>query len=308
MVDGWPNILLRFAIYADLMVLFGVPLFAARVVGAREQPPWLAWRYMALSAASAGLGVVLSVVGLMVMAKQMVGAADVSEVTRHVLEMVVTRTDAGISWVVRIAALAVCLVAVPVFRKRPVVLFAVVSGAGAVALGALGWTGHGAMDEGARGAVHLTSDVLHLLAAGAWVGALVGFVLLSLGARGNMAQSLETLRRSAAAFASTGTVIVAVLFVTGVANYVLIAGASWEPLFTTVYGRLLAAKLAVIVLMLGLAAANRYVFGPRLDRVTAASGRPTAVRALRRSLATEATLGFVVLALVAWLGVLSPQP
>jgi copper resistance protein D len=308
MAEGWPNIALRFAIYADLMVLFGVPLFGIQVLGTREQPAWLAGRYMAISTTAAGFATILSALGLMVMAAQMVGAADISEVTRHVLEMILTRTDAGISWAIRIAALAVCMVALPVLRKRPAALFAVVSGASAVALASLAWTGHGAMDEGARGAVHLASDVLHLLAGGAWVGALVGFVLLSLGAQGNTVQSVTTLGRAAAGFASTGTVIVAVLFVSGVVNYVLIAGASWQPLFTTVYGRLLAAKLAVIVLMLGLAAVNRYVLSPRLERATATSDHTHAARALRRSLATEAAFGFVVLALVAWLGVLSPQP
>jgi copper resistance protein D len=308
MADGWPDIALRFAIYADLMVLFGVPLFAIQVVGACEQGARFARRYVTLAASAAWVGAVLSVLGLMVMASQMVGATDVSEVTRHVLEMVVTRTDAGISWAVRIGALVVCAAAVPILRERPAVLCAVLSGAGAVALATLAWTGHGAMDDGARGAVHLTSDVLHLLAAGAWVGALIGFVLLSLGPQGNTAQSVATLGRMAAGFASTGSVIVAVLFVSGVTNYVLIAGASWRPLFMTVYGRLLTAKLAVFVLMLGLAAANRYLFSPRLALATGEPHRADAVRGLRRSMAIEAALGLLVLVLVAWLGVLSPQP
>jgi putative copper export protein len=42
--------------------------------------------------------------------------------------------------------------------------------ASAVALATLAWTGHGAMDEGAKGWAHLLADILHLLAAGAWSG------------------------------------------------------------------------------------------------------------------------------------------
>lgn len=193
-------------------------------------------------------------------------------------------------------------------RQTPALLLGVLSGAGAVALATLAWVGHGAMDEGPRGAVHLAADVLHLLAAGAWVGALVGFVSLSWGAHARSGQSVATLERSAAGFARTGILIVAALFVSGAMNYLLVEGASWQPLLTTLYGQLLAAKLAVILLMLGLAAANRTRFGPRLARASGAADRSSAVRPLRRSLATEAVFGFVVLALVAWLGVLSPQP
>lgn len=307
MPDAWSNIALRFATYADLMVLFGVPLFAIQVVGLRERAGWLSRRYARQAAAAAGVGAGLAVLGLLVMARQMVGAEDLSDVTRHVLGMVLTRTDAGISWAVRIAALGICIAAPAFVRKSSGLLLAVLSGAGAVALATLAWVGHGAMDDGLRGAVHLAADVLHLLAAGAWVGALVGFVSLSWGAQARTEQSVATLERSAAGFARTGVLIVAALFVSGAVNYLLVAGASWQPLFTTLYGHLLAAKLAVIVLMLGLAAANRSRFGPRLARATGA-GRRSAVRTLRRSLATEAACGFVVLALVAWLGVLSPQP
>lgn len=308
MLDAWSNIALRFATYADLMVLFGVPLFAIQVVGPRERAGWLERRYARLAAAAAGLGAVLAWLGLMVMARQMVGAEDFAGVTRHVLGMILTRTDAGVSWAVRIAALAVCIAAAVAVRKSPNLRLGVFWGAGAVALATLAWVGHGAMDDGLRGAVHLSADVLHLLAAGAWVGALVGFVVLSRGTHASDVQAVATLERSAAGFARMGVLIVAALFVSGAINYVLVAGASWRPLFTTLYGELLAAKLAVILLMLGLAAANRYRFGPRLTGANGAADRATAVRALRRSLATEAAFGFVVLALVAWLGVLSPQP
>lgn len=308
MPDAWSNIALRFATYADLMVLFGLPLFALQAVGPRERAGWVARRYATLAAAAAGLGAGLAVLGLMVMAEQMAGAEELSDVTRHVLAMVLTRTDAGLSWAVRIAALGACIAAPVVVRRSPGLLFGVLSVAGAVALATLAWVGHGAMHEGLCGALHLATDVLHLLAAGAWVGALVGFVVLSWGTHARDAQSVAMLEGAASGFARIGVLMVAALFVSGIVNYLLVAGASWQPLFTTLYGELLAAKLAVIALMLGLAAANRYLFSPSLARASAAPDRSSAVRALRRSLAAEASLGFVVLALVAWLGVLSPQP
>ena len=54
----------------------------------------------------------------------------------------------------------------------------VVTIAAGLALSALAWTGHGAAGEGAIGWAHLLADILHLIAAGAWVGALIGLMLL----------------------------------------------------------------------------------------------------------------------------------
>src|SRR6185437_10963689 len=42
----------------------------------------------------------------------------------------------------------------------------------AVLLASLAWVGHAGGTPGTDGEIHLTSDVLHLLAAGAWVGGL----------------------------------------------------------------------------------------------------------------------------------------
>ncbi|KAK0338878.1 hypothetical protein LTR94_036782, partial [Friedmanniomyces endolithicus] len=50
--------------------------------------------------------------------------------------------------------------------------------AAAAALATLAWNGHGAASEGSTGWLHLTADILHLLAAGLWVGALFGLLLL----------------------------------------------------------------------------------------------------------------------------------
>ena len=60
--------------------------------------------------------------------------------------------------------------------------------------------------------------------------------------------------------------------------------------------------------MLGLAAANRYRLTPALVAANAqATGAAiTAITALRRSIAIEATAFFVLLMLVAWLGLLAP--
>lgn len=163
------------------------------------------------------------------------------------------------------------------------------------------------MDNGPSGYVHLISDVLHLIAAGAWIGALVAFVLLSIGPEHPGASAVETLNRTASGFARIGSTIVGTLIVTGAINYVLILGPTLHGLVSTRYGRLLGTKLVLFVGMLALAAANRYVLSPRLEAAIAVGEHGQAARMMRRSLWTEASLALFVLGLVAWLGTLDPD-
>jgi copper transport protein len=65
-----------------------------------------------------------------------------------------------------------------------------------------------------------------------------------------------------------------------------------DALWTTGYGEVLAGKLAAVLVLLGLAAANRYVLVPRL--AAWGSGRPLAA-----SIATETAIALAILATVA---------
>jgi copper transport protein len=67
-----------------------------------------------------------------------------------------------------------------------------------------------------------------------------------------------------------------------------------DALWATDYGRVLLGKLILVVLLLMLAAANRYRFVPRFHTEGATAARP-----LRRSIGTELALAVAVLALVA---------
>lgn len=112
-----------------------------------------------------------------------------------------------------------------------------------VALATLAWAGHGAMDDGVRGYIHLASDITHLWAAGAWVGALVAFLMLASHKQDVAQDPVAVLSRTSNGFARIGTAIVAALVVSGILNYLLIAGPSFDPLISTLYGRLLMVKL-----------------------------------------------------------------
>ena len=62
--------------------------------------------------------------------------------------------------------------------RRPVPSFLA-----SLALATAAWTGHAGATEAGQGALHRASDVLHLLAAATWLGALVLFLAAALGGR-----------------------------------------------------------------------------------------------------------------------------
>ncbi|MGH6970376.1 MAG: CopD family protein, partial [Caulobacteraceae bacterium] len=131
--------------------------------------------------------------------------------------------------------------------------------AGAAALASFAWTGHGASDMGLAGDVHLGADVVHLLAAGVWLGALAVFAGV-LSSRKRAKASVEALAGALSGFAGVGSAAVAALLATGLVNaWFLVGPAHVADLFSTLYGRLLAAKVALFLGMTALAAANRWV-------------------------------------------------
>ncbi|CAJ0791718.1 Copper resistance protein D [Ralstonia psammae] len=308
MPEDWLAVSLRFALYLDLMVLFGVSLFSVYGLGTADRSSAISRLYGGVAEGSALAGIMLSIWNVVTMAESMTGATRYGQLTSHVFNMILTGTAVGAAWLVRVAALTSGLLMAIAWRRgarhQPIRLAA----SGAIALATLAWAGHGAMDDGLRGALHLAADIVHLLAAGMWVGALVAFVLLSSAERASTPDTVQTLSRAASGFATIGTCIVGMLIATGVVNYVLVAGTSFDALFTTPYGWLLLGKLALFVLMLALAAGNRYRLSPRLAAAIRAGDSTRAVKALHNSLRAETCLAMLILALVAWLGMLSPLP
>ncbi|AZS77783.1 copper resistance D family protein [Achromobacter spanius] len=302
----WPTVLVRFALYLDLAMLFGLPLFSMYALREGEIASSTGARFLAVSTALAAVGITLSVVNIAIMAKSMTGATSYAELQSHVFEMIVTGTDFGAAWLARLGALILCVLVGVFARTQQKFRLGVFSIAGGIALSTLAWGGHGAMDEGVRRYVHLTSDIAHLIAAGAWAGALLAFLLLSqpTATPGNVA----LLNRTSNGFAQVGTAIVLTLVITGTVNYLLIVGASVPDMSLTSYGGLLVAKLGLFGTMLALAAANRFYLSPRLEHAVRTGDHAIAVLTLRRSLMFESTAATLILLLVAALGVLSPSP
>jgi putative copper resistance protein D len=181
------------------------------------------------------------------------------------------------------------------------------AGLGAVACASFAWMGHGAATAGSPGLLHLAADILHALATGAWIGALV--VFFGLLRRSAQDAGLDrVLYKALHDFSGVGSALVATLVATGLVNsWFLVGPTRLSGLWATPYGQLLSLKLALFAGMLGLAAANRFRHTPALGlALDGPRPRDPALKALRRSLAWESGLALAVLGLVAWLGTLAP--
>jgi copper resistance protein D len=304
-VLDWAAVAARFFQLASVLTLFGSALFVlyanpagvaqGRAAAARRTWPRSGW----VLAALIGVGSTLAWL-----------AAEAASLTGDwtAIGTVVRETRFGHVMAARAGLLTLCLFACLFGRsERP--LAVIVSAIGAAAVASIAWTGHGAMNSGPAGLRHLGADVLHLMTAGIWVGALLALAVpLTRSAHLQSAAEAERIARALARFSAIGPAVVALLVLTGLINsWYLIGLAHWTAIFTSAYGLALLAKVALFIGMLAIAAMNRFRLAPALERtLAAAASTQAALGSLRRSLMTECTLALLVLALVAVLGALEP--
>jgi putative copper resistance protein D len=205
-----------------------------------------------------------------------------------------------------IALIALTLVRLPSGRRMTFALQAIL---GACVLISFAWTGHGSMDSGLSGALHLGADLLHLLAAGLWFGALPPLAMFAARAlRSATPADAAATRFALKRFSAIGVGVVGVLVMSGIVNsWFLIGPANWRALFVTAYGLALLLKLALFGAMLLLAANHRWRLTPALEANPAqGAGAPGALQSLRAGLAIESLLAILVVAAVSVLGSLPP--
>lgn len=304
-----PVIGIRFALYADLMLITGLAAFPFHALAADERRnPELAALFARALGWLCAVGLLVSALGMLVLTANMQGVG-IFAVDPTMLLTMIGETDVGTAWMIRMAALLVAAGAAWRADRRPRAATAIVAIAGALALGSLAWTGHAGATEGLPGLLHRASDALHMIAAAIWLGAILAFLLLlrSLREAEPDAGQVARIARSLDSFAVTGTICVSVIAATGLINAELTvgirnAGAS----LAAPYGQLLVAKLFLFASMLALAAANRWRLVPALGASPASGDICAAIRTMRRSLILEAGAGAAILALVAWLGTLAP--
>jgi copper resistance protein D len=262
---------------------------------------WLAWVSLMLAVISGAAWLVFT-------AMSMSGAAATDVLAQGTLWTVLTQTTFGNDWLARVVvagALAWLFLPFPSPPgPRPAWLEAMAVLLAAFLIGSLAWAGHAIGATGIEGVVHPAADVLHLIAAAAWVGALIPLALL-LQAAARDAALVPSAHTATLRFSALGIISVATLLVTGSINTWYLAG-SIAALRDTDYGRLLSLKVALFFAMVTVAAINRLRLTPRLAPAGDTAAAQTAVRRLRDNALIEAAVGAAIIVIVAVLGILPP--
>jgi copper resistance protein D len=210
-------------------------------------------------------------------------------------------TEFGMVWCWHLglaAALVVVAAGMPRRRWQP----AAATLAALAILVSLGFTGHAAMDMGG-GPTHEINQMAHLTAGGLWLGGLVPLgVLLRRAAHPDGAAYVPLARVALPHFSLIGYVAVGLLAITGTVNSIMLVG-SFGAFATTPYGRLLAVKIVLFLMMAGLALVNRFRLMPRLRGKEPAM---VPLRTLSFSVLAEQAIGLAILAVISLLGTWPP--
>ena len=295
--------------FASAMLLFGGLMFVLAVArparrGAGGAPSGNAdtvyRRLFRIAIWSLAASIVSGAIWLGAEAASMSGLPFVRAIGRETLGLVLGETAFGRLWLLRFA-LALVLAALLLAIRRSADdkrSSRIAMGALLVAaayLATLAWSGHAGAGQGRDRFIQLASDAVHLLAAGAWLGALPGLVM-PLGE----AWPREVAIRAARRFSILGLASVSALVLTGFVNAWYLVG-DIPALLGTDYGWLLLAKLALFAAMVVLAAVNRFDLTPRL-----AADDNRALRSLRRNATLEIAAGAAVVMIVGTLGITIP--
>ncbi len=266
-------------------------------------------RLLAIAWSSLLVGVATGATWLVMVASNMSGMPLSAVLRGGVLRIVLTQTRFGEDWLIRAALVLViagCLAVLGYARKPAAVWIALLASAAFIA--SLAWAGHGAATENVPfAAIHLPADILHLLATGAWLGALLPLILfLVVMGHDGSPDGIEVAQAATLRFSTLGLTSVATLLLTGLVNTWFLAG-TIPALLGTLYGQLLLVKVALFATMIAVASLHRSRFIPRLTTVASEAGlRWRAVRQLGANATIEASIGVFVLAIVGIIGTLPP--
>ena len=226
-----------------------------------------------------------------------------------VLGTVLTQTHFGIDWILRgtlVIVLALCLIVQARTRNHTSGWIGLIAAWAFIA--SLTWAGHGgAADDVPYDFLHAPADILHLVAAGAWLGGLLPLVLfLAEMCRDKSGAAVAVGQAATLRFSVLGITCVGTLILTGIINTYFLSGTA-ASLFGTLYGQLLLLKIALFAAMTGVAAINQRRLLPCLaDSNSDANTCLAALRQVRRNASIEAIVGIVVLAIVGIIGILPP--
>jgi putative copper resistance protein D len=296
-------ILLRFGQYAAAALLFGVPVFYAlrMPVSALSVALWP----RALLAGTAAFMAMAALAALVAQTAMMAGS--LTEALRaEALSYVALDTGLGLAILVR-AGGAALLSALFLIVRPTRGGWSLLAAVGAVVVATLAWLGHGAATEGPGRWLHLVADIVHVLAAALWLGALAAFWLM-LSRRSARATDAAMFHQALKGFSGLGTLAVGLLTASGLVNTTFTVGmANLRLAPDTAYGQLLIVKLVLFGLMLVLAASNRFALTPALGRsLQTVDARMASLGRLKRSVILESVVGAALVAVVAILGIQPP--
>src|SRR4051794_16335872 len=215
------------------------------------------------------------------------------------ISAVLLQTSFGQVWRWHLFAAALLVVACAVRAVRPGYSAALA----ALSLASLGWVGHAVIGENRIGIAYAVNQSAHLLASGLWLGGLVPLGALVFRAiRFASGSWFAVMQAALLRFSRMGYCAIALVALTGSVNTAILVG-SLRGLIDTPYGRLLLVKIALFLMMVGLAALNRFVLVPRI----AQEGKPmTGSMALIWTIGIEQALGLAIIAVVSILGTWPP--
>jgi putative copper export protein/mono/diheme cytochrome c family protein len=275
--------LLRGVHLVALISLFGTLLFLdlvapAATAGDADETVRTRRLLLHLARASAACALLAGVAWLTEAGAVMAGTRGVA-MALHALPVVGLQTQFG-QWVLVRLALLIAVLALPTARRLPRAVAAVLAGAAIVTQPLIG---HAGAIGGSLGIELIASEALHLLAAGAWLG---GLLPLFIAVR---ILPVEAAAAACRSFTPIGLSAVLVLAGTAVVQVAEFMG-GMPGLFGTTYGHIALVKVGLFMMLLLLAALNRFVLTERI----AADGSVGARRHMRRSIAAESMLGALV--------------
>jgi putative copper resistance protein D len=299
-------IISRFIHFAAVIVVFGCGAFrlyglavntSATSTGALITFDAWFWRVAivgAIVALLSGVSLLLSVTA------NMAGSA-AAGLNPHTIGTVLFDTSFGRVWCLRLLLafilIGACLAPLARWRMPAILVLSL------LLLVSLGWVGHAVEGQPIPRLVHQINQMVHLLAAGLWLGGLVPLSWLLGRARSSSGAAwISIVRDVVLRFSHMGYAAVVLLAATGAINTLLLVG-SVEALAETPYGQLLSLKILLFSVMVVLALTNRFRLVPRLSREPPSSAP---IAALARSVLFEQTLGFAVIAVVSVLGTWPP--
>jgi putative copper export protein/mono/diheme cytochrome c family protein len=280
---------------AALMSLFGTLLFVAVVVpgGATvDAAETIRTRRLLLCLArgSAACALLAGVAWLIVAGAAIAGTRGIA-MTLHALPVVALQTQFG-RWVLLRLVLLIAVLVLPLAER--------VCRTGAIVLVGAALTvqpliGHAGAIGGSLGVQLIASEALHLLAAGAWLG---GLLPLLIAIRILPTQAAASACRGFTPIGLSAVVVLAGTAVVQVAQFI----GGMPGLFGTAYGHIALMKVGLLLLLLVLAALNRFVLTERIAGTAPAVAR----RHMRCSIAAETVLGALVVIAAGFLASATP--